>query len=98
MNAFLSQVPIRRQLSAPAWRPAQIIPRPQLSQSVEQGEPTGHVRGVNLGIALGGVLAGLLLWDVRDTAIGGIAFEAAGGAAGVGVAFLLMDLLGARPA
>lgn len=98
MNAFMSQVPIRRSLPIPAWRPARVISRPRLSQSVEPGEPTGYVRSVNLGIAVGGVIAGIALWNVRDTPIGSIAFEAAGGAAGVGLAFLLMDLLGARPA
>ncbi len=97
MNAFLAQIPIRRATPVPTWRPMGAPPRLQLSEAVAPGEPTSHVRGVNLGITLRGVLAGLLLWEWRDTPVGGIAFEAAGGAAGVGLAFLLMDLLGARP-
>lgn len=97
-SPFLSQIPIRRSMPAPPWRPSWAPSGTRLSQAVERGEPTSHMRGVHLGIGLGGVLVGIGLWQWRNTAVGGIAFQAAGGAAGVGLAFLLMDLLGARSA
>lgn len=70
----------------------------QLGQlDAESGESSNDTRAAHFGIFIGGMAIGLVAWHWKDTAIGMLILGAAASAAGVGIAFFLMDVLGTRP-
>jgi hypothetical protein len=77
-----------------AWAPRRAV----LAQTQTQPASTNSRQwGVHLGITMGALLTGLLIWPYRNTPLGAVGVGAAGSTAGVGLAFLIMDLMGAGP-
>lgn len=64
---------------------------------ISVGEPTSLQRYANIGIMSVGLIIAMFAWNHRSKFFGSLAYSAGVGAVGVGMAFLVFDLMGVKP-
>ena len=93
----LATIPYRASPEKP-WKPWPRRSTTSLGQGeVTVGEPTSLQRYANIGIMSVGLLLAMVAWKHRDKFIGSIAYSAGVGTIGVGLAFLIFDMIGVKP-